>query len=104
MSRRTRRWCVAVLVLRASVADHVLPAQAVAYFKLAADLGDPDAQTELAFCYANGKGCKKDMKLAAKVRFFRLSSPRFYLRKLYSIIAWLSLKEERRLACRGSTR
>ncbi|KAI0089893.1 hypothetical protein BDY19DRAFT_941321 [Irpex rosettiformis] len=39
---------------------------AVRYFKLAAELGDPDAQQELAFCLANGKGCKKDRKEAAK--------------------------------------
>lgn len=36
------------------------------YFQLAARLGDPDAQQELAFCLANGKGCKKDRKEAAK--------------------------------------
>ena len=36
------------------------------YFQLAAKLGDPDAQQDLAFCLANGKGCKKDRKEAAK--------------------------------------
>lgn len=36
------------------------------YFRVAARLGDPDAQQELAFCLANGKGCKKDRKEAAK--------------------------------------
>ncbi|GAA6056529.1 hypothetical protein JCM3770_006862 [Rhodotorula araucariae] len=44
---------------------------AVAYFKLAADLGDVDAQQDLAFSYANGKGCKKDLKAAA--RYYRLA-------------------------------
>lgn len=44
---------------------------AVAYLRLAADLGDPDAQTDVAFMFANGKGCKKDMKLAAK--YYRLA-------------------------------
>ncbi|KAM0750375.1 HCP-like protein, partial [Meredithblackwellia eburnea MCA 4105] len=44
---------------------------AVSYFQLAADLGDPDAQSELAFCLANGKGCKKDMKKAAK--YYRMA-------------------------------
>ncbi|OCH84694.1 hypothetical protein OBBRIDRAFT_798871 [Obba rivulosa] len=39
---------------------------AVSYFRVAARLGDPDAQQELAFCLANGKGCKKDKKEAAK--------------------------------------
>ncbi|EKM60505.1 uncharacterized protein PHACADRAFT_246494 [Phanerochaete carnosa HHB-10118-sp] len=39
---------------------------AVSYFRLASELGDPDAQQELAFCLANGKGCKKDRKEAAK--------------------------------------
>ncbi|CAL1697035.1 unnamed protein product [Somion occarium] len=38
----------------------------VSYFRVAARLGDPDAQQELAFCLANGKGCKKDRKEAAK--------------------------------------
>lgn len=36
------------------------------YFQVAARLGDCDAQQELAFCYLNGKGCKKDMKEAAR--------------------------------------
>ncbi|KAG9125618.1 hypothetical protein FRC07_006858 [Ceratobasidium sp. 392] len=39
---------------------------AVSYFQVAARLGDCDAQQELAFCYLNGKGCKKDMKEAAR--------------------------------------
>ncbi|TDL24253.1 HCP-like protein [Rickenella mellea] len=39
---------------------------AVSYFETAAHLGDPDAQQDLAFCLANGKGCKKDRKAAAK--------------------------------------
>ncbi|KAL6305680.1 hypothetical protein BKA93DRAFT_730748 [Sparassis latifolia] len=38
----------------------------VSYFRLAARMGDPDAQQELAFCLANGKGCKKDMREAAQ--------------------------------------
>jgi TPR repeat protein len=36
------------------------------YYTVAAKLGDPDAQSDLAFCLANGKGCKKDKKEAAK--------------------------------------
>jgi hypothetical protein len=36
------------------------------YYTVAARLGDPDAQNDLAFCLANGKGCKKDRKEAAK--------------------------------------
>ncbi|GJE94177.1 hypothetical protein PsYK624_103450 [Phanerochaete sordida] len=39
---------------------------AVSFFRLASELGDPDAQQELAFCLLNGKGCKKDRKEAAK--------------------------------------
>ncbi|KAI8983250.1 hypothetical protein BD414DRAFT_490377 [Trametes punicea] len=39
---------------------------AVQYFRVAARLGDPDAQQELAFCLVNGKGCKKDKREAAK--------------------------------------
>ncbi|KAM0790665.1 hypothetical protein ACM66B_004524 [Microbotryomycetes sp. NB124-2] len=44
---------------------------AVSYFQLAADLGDMDAQQDLAFCLANGKGCKKNPKLAAK--YYRMA-------------------------------
>ncbi|KAL4069273.1 hypothetical protein J3A83DRAFT_4373564 [Scleroderma citrinum] len=39
---------------------------AVSYYRLAAKLGDMDAQQDLAFCLTNGKGCKKDKKEAAK--------------------------------------
>lgn len=50
--------------------------QAVAYYTLSADLGDVDAQLDLAFCLANGKGCKKNTKLAAKVRLNVLGTRR----------------------------
>ena len=33
---------------------------------MAAELGDPDAQMDLAFCLTNAKGCKKDKRQAAK--------------------------------------
>ncbi|KAI8970168.1 hypothetical protein BDF20DRAFT_889689 [Mycotypha africana] len=39
---------------------------AVQFFKIAADLGDPDAQNDLAHCYYHGQGVKKDLYLAAK--------------------------------------
>lgn len=39
---------------------------AVSYYRVAASLGDVDAQQDLAFCLANGRGCKKDKKEAAK--------------------------------------
>jgi hypothetical protein len=39
---------------------------AQSYYRVAANLGDADAQQDLAFCLANGKGCKKDKKEAAK--------------------------------------
>ena len=35
------------------------------YFRTAADLGDADAQKELAGCYQNGEGVKQDRALAA---------------------------------------
>jgi len=38
----------------------------VSYYAVAARLGDPDAQHDLAFCLANGRGCKKNRKEAAK--------------------------------------
>ncbi|KAH8101547.1 HCP-like protein [Cristinia sonorae] len=37
----------------------------VNYFRVAARLGDPDAQQNLAFALEHGKGCKKDRKEAA---------------------------------------
>ncbi|KAI9267889.1 hypothetical protein BDA99DRAFT_349660 [Phascolomyces articulosus] len=36
------------------------------YYKIAADLGEADAQNEIGRCYQEGKGVKKNMKLAAK--------------------------------------
>ncbi|KAI8885907.1 HCP-like protein [Backusella circina FSU 941] len=39
---------------------------AVYFFKIAADLGDADAQNDLAQCYLKGQGVKKDTHLAAK--------------------------------------
>ena len=33
---------------------------------MAAKLGDGDAQADLGYCLANGKGCKKDKQSAAK--------------------------------------
>jgi len=38
-------------------------------FETAGSWGDSDALTEAGFCYANGIGCKKDLKKAAK--FYR---------------------------------
>lgn len=35
------------------------------YYTVAARLGDVDAQMDLGFCLANGKGCKKDRKESA---------------------------------------
>ncbi len=40
--------------------------RAQSYLQTAVRLSNPDAQQELAFCLANGKGCKKDRKEAAK--------------------------------------
>lgn len=45
---------------------------ALQYFTLAANLGDPDAQSELGFCYSTGRGCKKDLKMAAK--YYRMAA------------------------------
>ncbi|ORZ00175.1 hypothetical protein BCR43DRAFT_468194 [Syncephalastrum racemosum] len=36
------------------------------YFQIAAQLGDPDAQNEVAQCYYTGQGVKKDVRLAAQ--------------------------------------
>ncbi|KAI7832379.1 hypothetical protein BC939DRAFT_482779 [Gamsiella multidivaricata] len=42
------------------------------YFEIAANLGDPDAQNDLAWCYYHGVGVKKDMYKAAK--YYRLAA------------------------------
>ncbi|KAF9115259.1 hypothetical protein BGX27_008380 [Mortierella sp. AM989] len=42
------------------------------YFEIAADLGDPDAQNDLAWCYYHGIGVKKDMYKSAK--YYRLAA------------------------------
>ncbi|KAI8371901.1 hypothetical protein BD560DRAFT_423554 [Blakeslea trispora] len=44
---------------------------AVYYFKIAADLKDPDAQNDLGHCYYHGHGVKKDICMAAK--YYRLA-------------------------------
>ncbi|PIA14440.1 HCP-like protein [Coemansia reversa NRRL 1564] len=41
------------------------------YFEVAADLGDADAQADLAACYEKGDGVKRDMKQAA--HYYRLA-------------------------------
>jgi Sel1 repeat len=47
-------------------------ALALRCFEIAGDWGDVDALTEAGFCYAEGIGCKKDLKMAAK--FYRLAA------------------------------
>ncbi|KAF9432951.1 hypothetical protein BGZ76_010103 [Entomortierella beljakovae] len=42
------------------------------YFEIAANLGDPDAQNDLAWCYFHGIGVKKDMYKSAK--YYRLAA------------------------------
>ncbi len=44
-------------------------ALALRCFEIAGNWGDTDALTEAGFCYAEGIGCKKDLKKAAK--FYR---------------------------------
>ncbi|GBC05534.1 hypothetical protein RclHR1_06280007 [Rhizophagus clarus] len=46
-------------------------ATAAHYFEIAANMGDPDAQNDIAFCYYKGDGVKKDMKKAAK--YYRMA-------------------------------
>ena len=49
-------------------------ALALRCFEIAGQWGDTDALTEAGFCYAEGIGCKKDMKKAA--RFYRTAEAR----------------------------
>jgi len=46
-------------------------ALALRCFEIAGSWGDTDALSEAGFCYAEGIGCKKDMKKAAK--FYRMA-------------------------------
>lgn len=46
-------------------------ALALRCFEIASEWGDADAMAEAGFCYAEGVGCKKDMKKAAK--FYRMA-------------------------------
>lgn len=46
-------------------------ALALRCFEIAAEWGDADAMAEAGYCYAEGVGCKKDMKKAAK--FYRMA-------------------------------
>ncbi|CAB4412760.1 unnamed protein product [Rhizophagus irregularis] len=46
-------------------------ATAAHYFEIAANMGDPDAQNDIAYCYSKGDGVKKDMKKAAK--YYRMA-------------------------------
>jgi len=46
-------------------------ATAAHYFEIAANMGDPDAQNDIALCYYKGEGVKKDMKMAAK--YYRMA-------------------------------
>ncbi|KAF9279784.1 hypothetical protein BGZ68_007698 [Mortierella alpina] len=45
---------------------------AFTYFKIAADLGDPDSQNETAMCYYEGIGTDKDMYQSAK--YYRMAA------------------------------
>ncbi|KAF9960905.1 hypothetical protein BGZ70_008454 [Mortierella alpina] len=45
---------------------------AFTYFKIAADLGDPDSQNETALCYYEGIGTDKDMYQSAK--YYRMAA------------------------------
>ncbi|KAF7722511.1 hypothetical protein EC973_003073 [Apophysomyces ossiformis] len=47
-------------------------AAAFYFFKMAAELGDADAQNETAYCYHHGLGVKKDLYQAAKL--YRLAA------------------------------
>lgn len=46
-------------------------ALALRCFEIAGNWGDADAMTEAGFCYAQGTGCKKDLKKAAK--YYRMA-------------------------------
>ena len=77
LERKTRRAQFALSIYELGVShmngwgieqDKVL---ALRCFEIAGDWGDADAMAEAGFCYAQGQGCKKDLKKAA--RFYRMA-------------------------------
>lgn len=77
LSRKTRRAQFALSIYELGVShmngwgieqDKVL---ALRCFEIAGNWGDADAMAEAGFCYAQGQGCKKDLKKAA--RFYRMA-------------------------------
>lgn len=58
--------CSPITSLPCSVGLLILILSLQSYYTIAAELGDADAQMDLAFCLANGKGCKKNKSEAAR--------------------------------------
>ncbi|MDB2497155.1 sel1 repeat family protein, partial [Verrucomicrobiales bacterium] len=58
-------------------------AEAVKWYRLAADQGYAIAQNSLGACYANGEGVPKDYKEA--VKWYRLAADQGYARAQYNL-------------------
>jgi TPR repeat protein len=77
---------------------------AQSYYRVAANLGDADAQQDLAFCLANGKGCKKDKKEAAKWYRAAVSTASIIVARHQLILIYRSDRVPVTLGWRGSIR
>lgn len=77
LERKTRRAQFALSIYELGVSHmngwgiEMDKALALRCFEIAGNWGDSDAMTEAGFCYAQGTGCKKDLKKAAK--YYRMA-------------------------------
>ena len=77
LERKTRRAQFALSIYELGVSHmngwgiEMDKALALRCFEIAGSWGDADAMTEAGFCYAQGTGCKKDLKKAAK--YYRMA-------------------------------
>lgn len=77
LERKTRRAQFALSIYELGVSHlngwgiEMDKALALRCFEIAGNWGDADAMTEAGFCYAQGTGCKKDLKKAAK--YYRMA-------------------------------
>lgn len=77
LERKTRRAQFALSIYELGVSHmngwgiEMDKALALRCFEIAGNWGDADAMTEAGFCYAQGTGCKKDLKKAA--RYYRMA-------------------------------
>ena len=73
-------------------------AEAVRWYRLAADQGHADAQYNLGWMYANGEGVVEDD--AEAVRWYRLAADQMYQQDQQNNLGWLISTPTARVYCR----